>query len=237
MSRTPDTPAGNGRGCVLLLSGGLDSSTLLAHVRRMGWEVSALTFRYGQKHGFELEAAKRIAALHACRRHVFFNLPLSDVARSSLTSPSMPVPRAGSRKGIPDTYVPARNLVFLSVAVSWAESLGLRDVFIAVSSVDYSGYPDCRSGFIDAFEKAAGLGTKTGDAGEKISIHAPFLAMGKKDIIGLGLSLGLDYAMTHTCYDPDAEGRACGACDACRLRLRGFEEAGSTDPARYVKEV
>ena len=231
MTASPETPEGNGGSCVLLLSGGLDSTTMLAHVRAMGWEASALTFRYGQKHAFEIEAARRAAGRFGCGRHVVIDLPLGEIAQSALTSASIDVPRGSPSAGIPPTYVPARNLVFLSVAACWAESLGLRDIFIATSSVDYSGYPDCREAFIRAFENAALLGTKAGAEGRGFRVHAPFMRMGKKDIIRLGLSLGVDYAQTSTCYSPADDGSPCGACDACLLRQKGFSEAGERDPA------
>lgn len=235
MAVVNNTPEGYGRECVLLLSGGLDSTTLLAAARDRAWKVNALTLRYGQKHHFELEAAKKIASKHQCNRHILLDLPLSEVAVSALTSRAIEVPRGGQGEGIPATYVPARNLVFLSIAVSWAESLNLSDIFIAISSVDFSGYPDCREEFIMAFEKAAEAGTKMGAEKKMISIHAPFILMSKKEIVALGLSLGVDYSMTHTCYSPSEDGRACGTCDACLLRLKGFKEAEAADPAPYLK--
>jgi 7-cyano-7-deazaguanine synthase len=237
MARTEIIPPGKGRECVLLLSGGLDSTTLLAALARRRWAVNALTFSYGQKHRLEVKAAKKNAARFGCRRHILLDLPLGRVARSALTTHSIKMPRGGAGEDIPATYVPARNMVFLSLAVSWAESLGARHVFIAVSSVDFSGYPDCRRPFIRAFEKAARTGTKIGVRGGGIRIHAPFIRLSKKRIIRLGRGVGVDYARTRTCYDPDARGRACGICDACLLRLRGFEEAGATDPAAYRKDV
>jgi len=216
---------------VLLLSGGLDSTTLLAAARSRGWGVNALTLRYGQKHAGEVRAARRAARRHGCLRHVLLRLPLNAVALSALTTPAIEVPRGGMEAGIPSTYVPARNLVFLSVAVAWAESLEVRDVFIGVNRVDFSGYPDCRDRFIRAFERAAREGTKIGRERGGIRVHAPFLALSKSRIIGLGTSLGVDYSGTRTCYDPNPGGAPCGRCDACRLRRKGFEEAGMTDPA------
>ena len=221
---------GSGRQCILLLSGGLDSTTLLAALRNREWEVDCLTFRYGQRHEFEIDAARNAGRKYGCRRHVVFDMPLSAVAASALTSDAMDVPRGGESGGIPVTYVPARNMAFLSIAVSWAESLVLHDIFIAVSSVDFSGYPDCRREFIRAFEEAAAKGTKTGVEGKRVSIHAPFQDMSKRQIIELGLTLGVDYAVTHTCYNPAPDGSACGRCDACLLRREGFKQAGSVDP-------
>lgn len=235
MAAETNIPAGRSRECVLLLSGGLDSTTLLAALKEKQWNVDALTFRYGQKHQFEIQAAENIAATYTCRRHLVFDIPLSTVAESALTSDAVAVPRGNREGGIPATYVPARNMVFLSIAVSWAESLGLDDIFIAVNSVDFSGYPDCREEFIQSFEKAARKGTKIGTEKNKMTIHAPFIHMSKKQIIRLGISLGVNYALTHTCYNPDEDGRACGACDACLLRLKGFRDAGSSDPAVYMK--
>ena len=232
MSTVSDSsiPPGRGRQCILLLSGGLDSTTLLAALRSREWDVSCLTFRYGQRHELEIGAAGKAGRKYGGRRHVVFDMPLSSVAASALTSDSMDVPPGGESEGIPVTYVPARNLAFLSVAISWAESLALHDIFIAVSSVDFSGYPDCRQEFIRAFEEAAALGTKAGVEGKRIFIHAPFQDMSKAKIIELGLALGVDYAATHTCYNPAPDGSACGACDACLLRREGFKQAGAVDP-------
>jgi len=220
---------------VLLLSGGLDSTTLLAAAAAAGWRVSALTFSYGQTHGDELRAARLAARAHGAARHVVLRFPLGRVADSALTTRGVTVPKGSTarRRGVPATYVPARNLVFLSVAASWAESIGARHVFIGVNRVDYSGYPDCRDEFIRAFERAAAKGTRAGTEGRPIRVHAPFIALSKARIVRLGTRLGVDYARTRTCYAPRPDGAACGACDACLLRLRGFRRAGLGDPARY----
>ncbi len=222
---------------VVLLSGGLDSSTTLAIARSLGYELYALSFDYGQKHRFELQAARNLAEAFGTISHVVMSLDLSVFGGSALTS-DLPVPKGRSEQemeqSIPVTYVPARNTVFLSVAMGWAESLGASDIFLGVNAVDYSGYPDCRAEFIRSFEALANLATKTGvEETAKWKIHAPLIELTKAEIIRKGLELGVDYAMTHTCYDPDSLGRACGNCDACLLRLQGFEQAGEKDPAIY----
>ncbi len=224
---------------VVLLSGGLDSATTLAIARRRGFDCYAMSFRYGQRHEHELRAAQRVAhALHAAR-HVVVDIDLRRFGGSALTA-DLDVPKdrtEGEMAGdIPITYVPARNTIFLSFALAWAEVLPARDIFIGVNAVDYSGYPDCRPEFVDAFERLANLATKAGVSGEKLTIHAPLIRMTKADIIRTGLRLGVDYSLTHSCYDPDASGRACGRCDSCRLRLKGFAEAGVEDPADYAEE-
>jgi 7-cyano-7-deazaguanine synthase len=222
---------------VVLLSGGLDSTTVAAMAREQGFEVYALSFDYGQNHKIELESAKRIAAQLAVARHVIVKVDLRSFGGSALTS-DLPVPKHRTAEaighGIPTTYVPARNMVFLSLAMAWAETLGATDIFLGVNALDYSGYPDCRPEFIDAFEKMANLGTKMGtEEGKRITIHTPLIAMTKRQIVEAGLRLGVDYAMTVSCYDPNERGEACGACDACLLRLKGFSEAGVADPAVY----
>lgn len=229
------------KAAVLLLSGGLDSTTLLAHVSRQGYDVYALSFRYGQRHGAEIAAARRIAAEYGVVHHVVSDIDLRAFGGSALTSDlAVPKDRAlDGMEGVPVTYVPARNTIFLSFSLAWAEVLGVSEIFIGINALDYSGYPDCRPEFIDAFEKMAQLATRTGiedrDNDHPIRIRTPLINMSKKEIIELGLSLGVDYGQTTSCYDPSASGEACGHCDACQLRLRGFSEAGATDPAPYVR--
>ena len=221
---------------VVLLSGGLDSTTVAAMAREQGFKVYALSFDYGQNHKIELESAKRIAAQLGVARHVIVKVDLRSFGGSALTSDQL-VPKHRTAEdighGIPITYVPARNTVFLSLSLAWAETLSATDIFLGVNALDYSGYPDCRSEFIDAFEKMANLGTKMGTEGKRITIHTPLIAMTKKQIVQAGLRLGVDYGQTISCYDPSDHGEACGACDACLLRLKGFAEAGVTDPAVY----
>ncbi len=226
------------RPAVLLLSGGLDSTTMLALATSERYDVHALTFRYGQRHEHEVEAARAIAARYRVARHVVMDIDLRAFGGSALTG-SAPIPKnrpdAEISSGIPSTYVPARNTVFLSFALGWAEVLGAHDIFIGVNSVDYSGYPDCREEYLVAFEKLATLATRSGVEGEgAIRVRAPLLHLSKREIIELGVRLGVDYASTTTCYDPDASGAACGRCDACILRLRGFADGGLVDPARYI---
>jgi 7-cyano-7-deazaguanine synthase len=217
---------------VVLLSGGLDSATALAIAREGGYDCYCLSFRYGQRHGVELRASERIARQSDVIEHRVFPLELSAFGGSALTDSTMPVPQQPAA-GIPVTYVPARNTVFLSIALGWAEALDARDIFIGVNAVDYSGYPDCRPEYIAAFESLANLATKAGVEGARFRIHAPLIHMTKADIIRRGLDLGVDYALTISCYVADAQGRACGACDACRIRIRGFIDAGISDPTVY----
>lgn len=223
---------------VVLVSGGLDSATALAVARHEGFELFALSFDYGQRHRFELEAAHRVCRAESVKQHVEFPLDLRAFGGSALTS-ELDVPRDRSdeqmQAGIPVTYVPARNTIFLAIALGWAETLSAFDIFIGVNAVDYSGYPDCRPEFIDAFTRTANLATKAGVEGaERWSIHTPLISLSKAEIIRRGTELGVDYALTHSCYDPDEAGRPCGHCDACLLRLKGFEEAGLSDPLEYA---
>jgi len=225
------------RRAVVLVSGGLDSATTLAIARSHGFECSAISFDYGQRHRFELEAARKVCAANGVRQHIVVPIDLRAFGGSALTS-DLDVPKDRSADemsaGIPLTYVPARNTVFLSLALGWAEVLGAFDLFIGVNAVDYSGYPDCRPEFIAAFERLANLATRAGVEGRgPFRIHAPLLHWTKAEIIRQGTTLGVDYSLTHSCYDPDAQGRACGRCDSCQLRLKGFEEAGLRDPAPY----
>ena len=258
------------RRAVVLVSGGLDSATILAIAADAGFEPYALSFDYGQRHRFELEAAKRVCAAANVKRHITVPLDLRSFGGSALTDDiAVPKDRSESEMsgGIPITYVPARNTIFLSVALGWAEVLGAMDLFIGVNAVDYSGYPDCRPEFIASFQALANLATKAGVEGALSprpglagrglgrgdspieanlattadvegmgtwKIHAPLISLSKADIIRRGLELGVDYALTHSCYDPDLQGRACGHCDSCQLRLKGFAEAGLSDPAPYV---
>jgi 7-cyano-7-deazaguanine synthase len=219
------------RKAVVLLSGGLDSMVCAALAREAGFSVLALTVDYHQRHRIELGAAKRIAALLA-DRHIVVPLDLRAFGGSSLTSDS-PVPKGGVEAGIPSTYVPARNTMFLSLALAFAEAEGARDLFVGVNALDYSGYPDCRPEFIAAFEALANQGTKAGDVGDPFTVHAPLQHMTKADIAREAARLGLDAGISHSCYDPAGDGAACGLCDACRLRSKGFAEAGLPDPTRY----
>ena len=216
---------------VVLLSGGLDSYTAAAMVRTQGFRLFALTVRYGQRHARELESARRVARALEVAGHIELDVDLAAFGGSSLTGDS-PVPkdRALDLADIPSTYVPARNTVFLALALGWAESLGARDIVIGVNALDYSGYPDCRPEFIAAFEQLASLATADGVRGQRFHIHAPLLALGKAEIILKGLELGLDYGLTHSCYDPDPHGYPCGRCDSCVLRAAGFAKAGVPDP-------
>ena len=217
---------------VVLLSGGLDSYTAAAIAKGEGFSLFALTMRYGQRHARELEAARAVAVQLAVERHIELDVDLRPFGGSSLTSPA-PVPKGRpiDPAVIPSTYVPARNTVFLSLALAWAEVLGARDIVIGVNALDYSGYPDCRPEYIAAFERLAGLATRAGVEGARFRIHAPLLDMSKADIIRKGLALGLDYGLTHSCYDPLPGGGPCGRCDSCTLRAAGFAQAGVPDPA------
>jgi 7-cyano-7-deazaguanine synthase len=218
---------------VVLVSGGMDSAVVLAIAREQGFEPYALSVKYGQRHTSELDAANVVAdAMDATHKTVVVDLRL--IGGSALTDADIDVPDAGG-PGIPVTYVPARNTIMLSVALGWAEVLGAADLFCGVNAVDYSGYPDCRPEFIEAFERLANVATKAGVEGAGIRVHAPLLRMSKADIVREGLRLGVDFAQTVSCYRADAEGRACGHCDACRLRADGFKAAGVADPTRYVR--
>ncbi len=223
---------------VVLLSGGLDSATVAAIARAQGFDLYAISFDYGQRHECELRAAEAVCRANDVKRHVVFPLDVRAFGGSALTG-EIPVPKDRTddqiETGIPLTYVPARNTVFLSVALGWAETLGAYDLFIGVNAVDYSGYPDCRPEFIEAFQKLANLATKAGvEQTGTFTIHTPLISLTKAEIITQGLQLGVDYGLTHSCYDPDPQGRSCGHCDSCRLRLKGFAEAGLTDPIPYV---
>jgi 7-cyano-7-deazaguanine synthase len=219
---------------VVLLSGGLDSATCLAIARSQGFSCHCLSFDYGQRHRAELAAADRVArALGAAEQRVLA-LDLAQFGGSALTDTSIAVPVDGVQPGIPVTYVPARNTIMLALALAWAEVLGSRDIFVGVNAVDYSGYPDCRPEYIAAFETMANLATRAGVAGARLTIHAPLIELSKADIIRKGVSLGVDYALTTSCYRADADGNACGVCDSCRLRAAGFAVAGFADPTRYL---
>jgi 7-cyano-7-deazaguanine synthase len=233
MPATMNGPNEQKRKAVVLLSGGMDSMVCAALAREAGYEVLALTVDYHQRHRVELEAAKAIASTLA-DRHIVLPLDLSAFGGSALTS-DIEVPKDGvASEGIPVTYVPARNTVFLSLALAWAEAAGARDLFVGVNALDYSGYPDCRPDFIEAFEALANKATRAGVEGRGFTIHAPLQYMTKADIAREAARLGLDAGLSHSCYDPAPEGAACGLCDACRLRAKGFEEAGLPDPTRYV---
>jgi 7-cyano-7-deazaguanine synthase len=228
-----------GKKAVVLLSGGVDSSTALAIARREEYSVSALSFRYGQRHQREIEAAKRVAAFFRAEDHRIIDVDLRAIGGSALTD-HIEVPKGRSAQeishGIPVTYVPARNTIFLSFALALAEKLAAEDIFFGANQLDYSGYPDCREEYIRAFEKMANLATKAGVEGKsKIKIHTPLIRMTKAEIIKKGLELGVDYALTWSCYDPTPEGIACGLCDSCQLRLKGFKEAGCQDPIKYAR--
>lgn len=221
------------RRAVVLLSGGLDSATILAIARNHGYECHCLTIDYGQRHRSELDAAARVAAALGATAHRVIRLDLGAFGGSALTDQSIAVPEAPS-DGIPVTYVPARNTIFLAIALAWTEVLGAQDIFFGANAVDYSGYPDCRPEYVYAFEELATLATKAGIEGQRFTVHAPIIALGKADIIRRGTALEVDYSLTVSCYQADEAGRACGRCDACRLRRDGFTAAGIADPTRYA---
>jgi 7-cyano-7-deazaguanine synthase len=236
---TPDTQ----KKAVILLSGGLDSATVLAVARDAGFRCYALSFVYGQRHQHEVEAAREIAARLGAEEHRVATIDLAAFGGSALTDDALAVPKPADanavdeQEGVPITYVPARNTIFLSFALGWAEVLGAQDIFIGANALDFSGYPDCRPEYLDAFEKMANLATAAGVSGKKLTIHAPFLQMTKAETIQIGTRLGVPYELTRSCYDPAEDGAACGRCDACLLRLRGFKKAGLIDPAPYVAGV
>ncbi len=221
---------------VVLLSGGLDSTTVLAIAKSQDYDPYALSFRYGQRHAVELESAGRVAAAQGVRRHVIADIDLRVFGGSSLTS-DIAVPKHDAADElsdeIPSTYVPARNTIFLSFALAYAETVGAQDIFIGVNALDYSGYPDCRPEYIAAFQNMANLATKAGVEGQRLTIHTPLITLTKAEIIATGLALGVDYGLTSSCYDPDGSGNPCGHCDSCLLRLKGFAEAGHNDPLTY----
>jgi 7-cyano-7-deazaguanine synthase len=219
---------------ILLLSGGLDSSTCLLIAHAEGFEVYALSFDYGQRHGVELAAARAVAERYGAREHRIVRIELPGAASSALTDRSLPVPKNRlGREPIPITYVPARNTLFLAHAISWGETLGASDIYIGANALDYSGYPDCRPEFLEAFERMANLGTRAGVEGRSaFRIRAPLLSMTKAEIVATGARLGLDFELTSSCYDPGSDGSPCGSCDACLLRIKGFQEAGIQDPGR-----
>ena len=223
---TPSTRA------IVLLSGGLDSATVLAMARSQNYQCHALSVDYGQRHRAELDAARRVAAALGALEHRVMRVDLAGIGGSALTDARVAVPEI-MQPGIPATYVPARNTLFLSLALGWAEVLGATEIFVGVTAVDYSGYPDCRPAFIQAFEGLAQVATKAGVEGKRFKIHAPLIEMSKADIIRAGLRLGVDFSATVSCYQADADGRACGKCDSCRLRASGFAAANSPDPTRY----
>jgi 7-cyano-7-deazaguanine synthase len=225
-------------GAVVLVSGGIDSTTCLAMAGAWGYEPFALTFRYQQRHSVEIEAARRVVQALRVTRHLILDLPFNEIGGSALTS-NLEVPKNRNldelTKEIPITYVPARNTVFLSFALAWAEVLGTANIFLGVNALDYSGYPDCRPEYIEAFERMANLATKkTVEGTLKMRIHTPLIKMTKAQIIKAGIELGVDYSLTHSCYDPDPQGRGCGSCDSCVLRKKGFSEAGIPDPTIYI---
>ncbi|MBQ0969527.1 MULTISPECIES: 7-cyano-7-deazaguanine synthase QueC [Streptomyces] len=226
------------RPAIVLLSGGLDSTTVLAIAKDQGFTPYALSFRYGQRHSIELEAAQRVAQVQGVARHVIADIDLRVFGGSALTS-DIEVPKHEALEdveegGVPITYVPARNTIFLSFALAFAETVGASDIFTGVTAVDYSGYPDCRPEYMEAFATMANLATRAGVEGtSKMTLHSPLIALSKADIVREGLRLGVDYSLTSSCYDPDEQGRACGRCDTCLLRLKGFAEAGVKDPVRY----
>ena len=221
------------RKAVVLVSGGLDSTTVLALARKQGFACYSLSFDYGQRHRAELLAAERVSAALGDVEHKVVRLNLDSIGGSALTDDAIAVPEEAT-EGIPVTYVPARNTVFLSIALGWAEVLGATDIFIGVNAVDYSGYPDCRPAFIDAFQQLANVATRTGVEGGRYTIHTPLMDLGKDDIVKLGAELGVDYSQTVSCYQATDDGRACGRCDACRLRREGFAKAGLEDVTRYA---
>ncbi len=220
---------------VVLVSGGLDSATALAICVHEGFDSYVLSFDYGQRHKLELSAARRVATSLKAQDHRVASIDLRIFGGSALTD-EIAVPKNSQRRAeIPVTYVPARNTIFLSYALAWCEVLGAADIFIGANAIDYSGYPDCRPEFISAFERLAGVATKAGVEGTKFRIHAPLISMSKADIIRKGTELGVDFSLTHSCYDPTTDGLACGACDSCRFRLAGFRDVGLTDPIRYAQ--
>lgn len=230
-----------GRKAVVLLSGGLDSTTVLAVAKKQGFDAHAISFRYGQRHAVELEAARRVASALGVEGHVICDIDLRAFGGSALTA-DVDVPKHDTADElpvgeIPITYVPARNTVFLSFALAYAEVIGSTDIFIGVSALDYSGYPDCRPEFISAYEQMANLATRAGVEGEKVSIHAPLINLTKAETVELGMRLGVDYSLTLSCYDPDPAGRSCGHCDSCLLRRRGFSEVGLVDPISYREDT
>jgi 7-cyano-7-deazaguanine synthase len=216
---------------IVLLSGGLDSMVAAGMAKAAGYRLFALTIDYNQRHRIELQAAARVAAMLGAERHVVMPIDLARFGGSALTDPDIAVPKDGVEPGIPATYVPARNTIFLSLALGWAEAVGARDLVIGINALDYSGYPDCRPAFVSAFEAMAREGTKAGDEGEGFTVHAPLVAMTKGDIARAAHDLGLDAGQSWSCYDPAPSGRPCGACDSCRLRAKGYAEAGLIDPA------
>jgi len=226
-------PAAEPVNAVVLLSGGLDSATVLAMARQQGYACYCLSLDYGQRHRAELDAAARVAAALGARAHRVVKLDLAAFGGSALTDTSIAVPVDGIEPGIPVTYVPARNTILLSLALAWAEVLAARHIFFGANAVDYSGYPDCRGEFVSAFQHMANLATKAAVEGASLTVHAPIIELSKAEIIQRGTTLGVDYGLTVSCYQADAAGRACGACDSCRLRRAGFEAAGVTDPTHY----
>lgn len=223
---------------IVLSSGGLDSTTVMAIVRAEGHDIYSLSFRYGQRHSLELEAAQKVAKSLGAKEHLVIDIDMAKIGGSALTD-DIEIPKARSEKDmqkeIPVTYVPARNTIFLSYALAWAEVLEASDIFVGVNALDYSGYPDCRPEYIEAFESMANLATKAGVEGiTEVKIHTPLIKMTKAEIIRKGVELGVDYGMTHSCYDPSMEGKACGQCDSCLLRKKGFKEAGVPDPTKYL---
>ncbi|MEZ5556378.1 7-cyano-7-deazaguanine synthase QueC [Haliea sp.] len=231
MSPATESP-GRGRRAVILVSGGLDSTTVLAMALRQGYECYTLSFDYGQRHRAELVAASRVSAAAGNVQHKVVTLNLDSIGGSALTDPEIAVPEVATT-GIPVTYVPARNTVFLSIALGWAEVLEARDIFIGVNAVDYSGYPDCRPDYIAAFEEMANLATRAGVEGHRLTIHTPLMHLSKAEIIAAGIAHDVDYSLTVSCYQATDQGLACGRCDACRLRRDGFLQAGVPDPTRY----
>ena len=223
---------------VVLVSGGLDSTTCLAMAREKGFDIYALTFNYGQRHNHELDSAKMVVDFFNIQNHSIIDIDLAQFGGSALTD-QIDVPKKrdlSDMAEIPVTYVPARNTVFLSLALAWAEVLGSFDIFIGVNALDYSGYPDCRPEYISSFEKTANLATKAGVSGSSFRIHTPLIDLTKSEIVKVGMDLGVDYSLTSSCYDPDQEGNPCGLCDACYLRLKGFKEAGIIDPLNYSNQ-